>query len=205
MSCHKAWSLVFISQKFSKSFVTFKLTKHHTKMFIEHQKTLFPETLLYIENEKLERKLNDDSYYLERLERVLYDINSQEKRGEVFINYPRKHARSLILFIDDDEFCEGFMPLSSWAEAREFVWNKMKSIMDINDLLKKKLQAETQHRCGTEKCIGYLRNQPSNSQQLKCNICKILQCTSCLGILTSSSTVGTNTSIFLFFKIFVIL
>lgn len=188
MSCHKAWALEFISQKFSKSFVTFKLTKHHTKMFIEHQKTLFPETLLYIENEKLERKLNDDSYYLERLERILYDINSQEKREEDFINYPRKHARSLILFIDDDEFCEGFMLLSSWTEAREFVWDKMKSIMAINDLLKKKLQAETQHRCGTEKCIGYLRNQPSNPLELKCNVCKIVQCFSCLGIILTSSS-----------------
>ena len=83
MNCKKLWNREFLKQNFTKVFVNDHLEHHHTRLFMELEKSLFPETLEYISEQVREQKQQE----LTRKTSVALDVlDEAEDRIQRFLN-----------------------------------------------------------------------------------------------------------------------
>jgi hypothetical protein len=116
MNCKKAWSFEFLKQNFTKTFVNEHLEHHHVKVFIELEKSLFPETLEYMHEQDqlnnmahVERKSNyltdtiaDIETYLARLQAGEMSLDNRGGRRRAYSSDSETERETLINQADND-------------------------------------------------------------------------------------------------------
>lgn len=115
MACHKPWSLDFLLNNTSSSFVNKKLKKHREDVLFEREKALLPATLPDVEMEKQRRqtkKLISDMQErkdalkreLRELENTIYDLEHQ-----VMTNTYVRHDKGVTNHKCPVDDCRGFL------------------------------------------------------------------------------------------------
>ena len=168
MNCKTAWSMEFLTEIFTKSFVKGEYRQHRQKILFEREKSLLQETMpyveIYIKEKRIQREIEEIYKNNSQLLRTIrsytfntYNIHNEEDFNREMERYKEKQQYEMKLTenrlaIELLEFQIRLLEGGSkhTTERRNFV-----------------------RACPAEGCIGFL------SSQWKCGICNIWVCHDC--------------------------
>jgi hypothetical protein len=153
MNCKHTWSIDFLCDAFSKTYVNTRLKVQRENVLFEREKGLMPATQSYVEwflrDKDLGQKIKTLSKQRSELKAEMADIHtSLEQRYEIWLRLA--NVRSAIKKLIEEKQTYDNMAVKAVAEKRQFV-----------------------RQCPTAECKGFL------STQWKCGICSVWVCSDC--------------------------
>ena len=170
MKCKNQWTRENLDDIFPKSFVNGDYKKHREVVLYEQEKSMFPETMIYVEAEKIVRNQKEEinklytkrtEYYeaISDLERVETDISDK------YFSYCDKRLEILRQIANND------VEISHLSMMNSNITNMITNNNIVSKEKKKFIRA-----CPAEGCRGFL------STAWKCGLCDVWVCPDCLEI-----------------------
>lgn len=153
MSCKKEWSMDFMTDAFSKSFVNTKLKMLRENLLYEREKGLMPATQSYVERLIQERELIDDMKELRMQKR---ELKQKLYQGGV------PEAKRIEIAVEMGDITWQLTKLSLKREALQ--------LSEKTEVVEKR---EFVRQCPGTECKGFL------STQWKCGLCGLKACSKC--------------------------
>lgn len=176
MSCRHAWSLEFMDETFTKSFMNGEYKKHREDVLLDRERSLLPAAMIIIEHGKNEK------IYLERLKKYKEEHKRklQNLRTELNLPYYWLHQTPLPCSIEERKQNEKIYKEHLKKEKNKYNEVLQNMRIELNLPLSNQLpQVQNTIRrvftrgCPAEGCRGFL------STQWKCGLCDIWVCPNC--------------------------
>ena len=172
MNCHKSWGRVFLSKKFTQSFMNNHFKHARENILFDREKSMFQATQPYIEikmreyeiNKELNKNYNQIHDLKYRLSRF-FPIDLETKRIEIDLRHDLSHFQL-------DNECLQFEKMM---------------IQNGQILVDKDKAREFIKKCPRSDCNGFL------SSKWKCAVCKLYSCKECHEALDEGHTCDPNT------------
>lgn len=127
--CKKLWDRDFIADNFSKAFLNGKMKEHYQQVLMDRERSMFPDTQIHIEHEKVKRERRKDIAEIQKIvhqkTRELAELHEQIRaiELEIHISSPAKLPAERKQFVRacPANDCRGFLS-SQWKCGVCDVW-----------------------------------------------------------------------------------
>lgn len=166
MNCRKEWDVEFLSTHLTKHFLFKKYKLHRETMLFERERSMFPETMPFVERERQREELSEKINEFNKEWRIIRDkkhslsdnITFSELSVEDKINYYRKKKDFEIE--EQKIMCE----ISFLQKCIQIYDNRENNIVEARKFIR---------ACPVNDCRGFL------STQWKCGLCNTWTCPQC--------------------------
>lgn len=169
MMCKKYWSMEFIEQFLSKSFLNTDYKKHREEILLDRERALFHDTMPYAALQKKIDILTLENKQL-RKEKIIMSNNYKLYKDVIFNRYFANHSEDENIALiqkcaDSEQGC--------FIKKNQIKWNSEKIRILDKDVTKSSQKKEFIKECPVTNCRGFL------SQQWKCGLCNTFSCSKC--------------------------
>jgi ribosome assembly protein YihI (activator of Der GTPase) len=161
MNCKKEWDIDFMNNALKKTFIYKRYKNHRENLLFERERSMFPETMPFIESETRVNEINQQKT-------ELYD-----KHYEISIK------RNNLIYSENDSFEERQSYYRKSADLKNelsTIENENAYLNNIIGLIRNKKTTEMRkfiRACPANECRGFL------STQWKCGLCNVWTCPEC--------------------------